>query len=79
MAERKQVVHYCVKCGNGMKYKEKKMCYLYDIDKSIYFGIERDVPKKRLAINLCEKCADELEKLITEWRESEANNEQNEF
>lgn len=77
MAERKQVVHYCVKCGKGMKYKEKKMCYMYDVISEKFLDFERERTKKRFAINLCEKCADELQKMIEEWRESEVNNEQN--
>lgn len=68
MAERKEIVHYCVKCGKGMKYKEKKMCYLYDIKTVNKFGIEIEQAKKRFAINLCEKCADELENLIDDWK-----------
>lgn len=73
MTERKQVVHYCVKCGKGMKYKEKKMCYLYDIKTVKCGSFETEKTKKRLAINLCDKCADELEKLITEWKGSAEN------
>lgn len=69
MAERKEIVHYCVKCGKGMKYKEKKMLYLYDIEEKLKFGnIKTECQKKRFAFNLCEKCADEVERLINSWK-----------
>lgn len=68
MPERKEIVHYCAKCGKGMKYKEKKMIYLYDVKTIDYLGFGKETPKKRMAINLCEKCADELEKLIDKWK-----------
>lgn len=70
MAERKEIIHFCVKCGKGMKYKEKKMLYLYDIKEINRVDIEIERATKRFAINLCEKCADELENLIKEWKES---------
>lgn len=72
MAERKEIIHYCVKCGKGMKYKEKKMLYLYDIEEKLRFGnINTECPTKRFAINLCVKCTDEVEKLIIKWKETD--------
>ena len=67
MAERKEVIHYCIKCGKGMRYKEKKMLYMYDIETTSKFGLKREMPTKRFAINLCDKCADELQDLIADW------------
>lgn len=69
MAERKEIIHYCVKCGKGMKYKEKKMLYLYDVEEKLKFGnIKAECPTKRFAFNLCENCANEAERLIMSWK-----------
>lgn len=68
MAERKEVIHYCVKCGKGMKYRKKKILYMYDIKTVNRGGFEMDRTKKWFAINLCERCADEAERLIMSWK-----------
>lgn len=74
MAERKEIVHYCVKCGKRMKYKEKKMLYLYDIKTVNRGGFEMGKTNKRFAFNLCESCADEVERMIMSWKdENELN------
>ena len=67
MPQRKQIIHYCVKCGKGMEYKKKKMLYIYDIVQKNRgnFMIER--AEKRIAINLCEDCCAKLENMILKW------------
>lgn len=52
-----------------MKYKEKKMFYLYDIKTVNRGGFEMDKTNKRFAFNLCEGCADEAEKMIMSWKD----------
>lgn len=62
---KKQVIHYCAVCNRAMSYEEKKMLYMYDVVKETNrggFDVVR--PKKRLAINLCEKCLEEAEELV---------------
>ncbi len=70
MPERKKIIHYCAKCGKEMKYEEKKMLYIYDVvpKKRGDFDIVRS--EKRMAINLCGKCCNELQKIINDWKES---------
>ena len=68
MPERKQTVHYCVKCGKGMAYKEKKMLYIYDVKYRKHFASTDYVPVKRMAFNLCEDCCAELEDVILKWK-----------
>jgi len=69
MPERKKIIHYCAKCCREMQYKDKKMLYLYDVIEKKYFA-SQFYTKKRLAINLCDKCAEEIEKIINDWKES---------
>ena len=68
MPERKQMVHFCAKCGKEMSYKEKKMIYIYDVIHKKHFASSDFCPKKRMAINLCADCCYEIEKIICEWK-----------
>lgn len=68
MPERKQMVHFCAKCGKEMSYKEKKMIYIYDVIHKKHFASSNFCPKKRMAINLCADCCYEIEKIICEWK-----------
>lgn len=68
MPERKQTVHYCVKCGKGMAYKEKKMLYIYDVVQKNRGGFKVEKAEKRMAFNLCEDCCAELENVILKWK-----------
>ncbi len=70
MPERKKIIHYCAKCGREMQYKDKKMLYTYDVIHKKHFASADLSPKKRLSINLCDKCAGEIEKIINDWKES---------
>lgn len=73
MPERKQIVHYCVKCGKGMSYREKKMLYIYDVVQKNRGNFKVEKAVKRMAFNLCEDCCEELENVILKWKGSGVN------
>ena len=68
MPDRKQMIHFCAKCGREMSYKEKKMLYIYDVVYKKHFASNDYIPKKRMAINLCSDCCSEIEKIICDWK-----------
>ena len=68
MPDRKQMIHFCAKCGREMSYKEKKMLYIYGVVYKKHFASNDYIPKKRMAINLCSDCCSEIEKIICDWK-----------
>lgn len=67
MPYRKKIIHYCAKCKKEMLYEEKKMLYTYDVVRSKIYGLEKVASKKRYAINLCDKCVEDVETLVKEF------------
>lgn len=70
MPDRKKIVHYCAMCNKRMNYLDKKMLYTYDIiseRRKLWHGngeYDRQRPKKRISLNLCESCLAKVEKMI---------------